>query len=106
MKHQCFDTTTPAGHTIRIRGDPQMNAETLDALRRMADLAYEHLSALEVVDESHDDSCAICGVAITQPRTGRPRKYCPACVAQLRHKAPILASRKTGAENATDASAQ
>lgn len=30
--------------------------------------------------------CLICGQALTQRRTGRPRKYCPGCARQLGHR--------------------
>lgn len=39
----CFHITTPAGRAARITGDPNMAPETLEALGRMCDLAYEQL---------------------------------------------------------------
>lgn len=42
IRHICFETTTPAGHDVRIHGDPHMSAETLAALHHMMDLAIEH----------------------------------------------------------------
>lgn len=98
MKHRHFEVTTPDNHTIRIYGNPQMSEETLAALARMADLAYEHLSALELVDESTRGMCQECGGELTQPARGRRRKYCPNCVAQLRHRTPATQARKTSAE--------
>lgn len=98
MAHRCFDVTTPGGHAIRIHGDPQMPAETLDALMRMTELAYEHLSKLELIDESRPDKCQECDSAIEQPARGRRRKYCPDCVARLGHRTPALSARKSGAE--------
>lgn len=46
-KHRCFEVTTPAGHAARINGDPRMAQETLEALMRMIDLAYEQSSVIE-----------------------------------------------------------
>lgn len=43
--------------------------------------------------------CAVCHAPISQKHTGRPRKYCPACVARLSHQTPAAAARKTPAEN-------
>lgn len=103
MKHRCFDVTTPGGRTMRIHGDPQMPVETLDALMRMAELAYAQFStdirSIELADESHPDKCQECGAELTQPARGRRRKYCPDCVARLGHRTPAVQARKTGAEN-------
>lgn len=54
--HRCFDVTTPAGHTARIRGNPEMPQETLDALMRMMDLAYEQFSSIEMAGNASEDS--------------------------------------------------
>lgn len=47
------------------------------------------------------DECAVCHTPIVQPPTGRRRKYCDACVAQLGHRTLAAFARKSGAENAT-----
>lgn len=99
MKHRHFEVTTPDGHPLRIHGDPEMPRETLDALMRMADLAYQQFSALEVADESRN-CCGVCGQVLEQPSRGRRRKYCPICVKQLSHQSPSLASRRMARKKA------
>lgn len=32
------------------------------------------------------DTCLICGGPLAQRKTGRPRKYCPACATRLGHR--------------------
>ena len=106
-KHRCFEVTTPEGHTARIHGDPEMSQATLEALMHMMDLACQQLSAIEItnVSQSSGDEpsvpskCAVCGIAVQQLTKGRRRKYCPACVTQLRHRTPVTQARKSGAEN-------
>lgn len=50
-------------------------------------------------------ACAICHTPITQPATGRPRKYCQDCAAGLGHRTPATAARKSSAENVTEEAA-
>lgn len=100
-KHRCFDVTTPAGNTARIHGDPGMSRETMDALMQMMDLAYEQMSAIEMLDKTKDQ-CLVCSTPIEQPALGRRRKYCADCATQLRHRTPALQARKSTAENPTD----
>lgn len=57
------------------------------------------LSAVETLAPTLPGRCAICGIPVAKKLRGRPRKYCPACVERLRHRTPILQSRKSGAEN-------
>jgi len=114
-KHRCFEVTTPAGHTALVHGNPEMPQATLDALVWMMDLAYQQFSAIQMLDEGKESDdeppapstvlhnrCAICGISVQQPPTGRKRKYCPSCVAQIRHRTPAAQARKTGAEKATE----
>lgn len=57
------------------------------------------LRAFAVAETPATGTCAVCGVSITQKTRGRHRKYCGDCVERLRHRTPILQSRKSGAEN-------
>lgn len=45
------------------------------------------------------NACQLCGEPLVKRRRGRPRKYCPGCVAQLGHRTIAEQLRKNGAEN-------
>lgn len=43
IRHTRFAATTPGGNTVQVYGDPYMEPETLEALGKMFDLAYQQL---------------------------------------------------------------
>lgn len=59
-RHRCFEVTTPAGTTISIRGDPDMDPKTLDALMRMADLVARQLTRPSVFLTLRPDGWPLC----------------------------------------------
>lgn len=62
-----FWSVTPEGHSVHIKGDPDMPQETLQALLSMMDLAYKNAakkmpcghSRADIV--SSDEGTAFCG---------------------------------------------
>src|SRR5690242_6621498 len=54
--------------------------------------------------EKRRETCARCGTAINQAKTGRRRKYCVECVEALGHRTPATQARKSRAENAREGS--
>lgn len=80
-----------------------MTPQSLAALRILALVAayrerFGDVAACELVIDlgraatrvRRPDICLICGEPLAQRRQGRPRKYCPACVARLGHRAMVL----------------
>lgn len=76
-----------------------MTAQQIAALRIATLVAayrerYGDIAVCElVIDLGHvatrpprPDACLICGEPIAQRGRGRPRKYCPVCVARLGHR--------------------
>lgn len=67
MKHHRFAATTPAGNTVVIKGDPNMDPKTLAALTEMMDLASEQAEREMATIVKH---CPRCGQPLTE-RTNR-----------------------------------
>lgn len=103
MRHRCFEVTTPAGHPLRIHGNPEMAPETLAALMEMADLAYQQFSKLETETEgetqfvSHlqNNDVRNCAIEGCTGRVYAAHRFCT--MHQLRYERtgdPLLARKR------------
>lgn len=71
----------------------------LSLLSEIDELRAELFGA-PTVHQPTDTRCVVCGIPVQQPTTGRRRKYCEGCAAQLRHRTPATQARKSTAEKA------
>lgn len=55
MRCRHFAVTTPAGNTVTINGEPDMDPKTLQVLTTISDLAYVQYSSASV------PTCLMCG---------------------------------------------